>query len=140
MNPRDARRGRLIDFALPFDLPVGSSNRGVANLVAEGGGAVWGMVYQIRRSEARRLDRSEGVHRGFYRRMKTTIDLEGREQVEAFTYISANGRDGRLPSARYLGLIVNSAIYHQLPTPWVEQLRAWPLAKDEREQQQGDLF
>jgi cation transport regulator ChaC len=67
MNRRDACRGRLVDFALRFDLPVGASNLGVADLVVEHGSAAWGMVYQIRRSEARRLDRSEGVHRGFYR-------------------------------------------------------------------------
>jgi hypothetical protein len=72
--------------------------------------------------------------------MKITIDLEGRDQVEAFTYMSVNGRDGRLPAARYLGLIVDGAIYHRLPADWVEQLRAWPLAIDERDQQQGDLF
>ena len=140
MQPCDARRGCLRDFALRFDLAVGSGNRGVANLVSETGNAVWGVVYQISATECKRLDRSEGVHRGFYVRTQVKVELEDVDEIEAFTYTSSRGQTGRLPSARYLGLIVTGAIYHRLPGTWIDQLRAWPMAVDEREARQGKLF
>ena len=140
MQPRDVRRGCLRDFSLTFDLPVGPSNRGVANIALASGDEVWGVAYQISAADGRRLDRSEGVHRNYYQRVAVTIDVDGGGSVEAFTYSSPRGRRGRLPSARYLGLLVTGARYHQLPDPWLERLQAWPLAIDEREQRQRDLF
>jgi len=140
VQPRATWRGVLRDFELAFDLPVGPSNRGVANLALASGEEVWGAVYQIAQSSGQQLDRSEGVHRDFYRRTAVSIDLDGGQKIDAFTYTSKRGRSGRLPSARYLGLIVNGAIHHRLPVPWIDFLRAWPLAIDERSQHQGELF
>lgn len=140
MQPRAIRRAVLRDFELTFDLPVGPSNRGVANLVPASGKKVWGAVYQIAQSSGRQLDRSEGVQRDYYRRTAVSIDLDDDQQIDAFTYTSKRSRSGRLPSARYLGLIVNGAIYHQLPAPWIDSLRAWSLAIDKRHQRQGELF
>ena len=99
----------------------------------------WGVVYQIKVSAGRRLDRSEGVHRGFYQRRSVSITLENQRKMTAFTYVSRH-RPNRLPSARYLGLIVNGARYHQLPLEWIEHLSAWPLADDERIEHQAKLF
>lgn len=114
MQPSDARRAHLRNFAIKFDLAVGTGNRGGANIVSHPTCEVWGVVYQISRAQIRRVDRSEGVHRGFYRRIPVVITDDANE-IAAFSYASTRGRQDRLPSARYLGLIVNGAIYHGLP-------------------------
>lgn len=139
IQPRDARCGYLSGFDLRFDLAVGSGNRGVANLAHASGAMVWGVVYRINPTDGRRLDRSEGVHRGFYRRAEVSIAC-GDGMITAFTYHSPHGREERLPSARYLGLIVSGARHHGLPAAWIEQLTAWPLAIDERLASQRSLF
>jgi hypothetical protein len=55
--------------------------------------------------------------------------------IEAFTYRSEHGKPGRKPSRRYMGLLLTGSRELGLPAPWVERLRAWPLATDERDRQ-----
>ena len=140
IQPRDAQICHLSGFALAFNLPVGPSNRAVANLRRHSNKLTWGVIYEITAAEGRRLDRSEGVHRGYYQRLEISVTLASKRQITAFTYASGRGRSGRLPSARYLGLIVNGARYHELPSDWIEHLSAWPLAVDERIEHQATLF
>jgi len=140
MQPLEARRVLLPGFALKFDLGVGTSNRGVANVKPVADEDVWGVAYRIKRTDLRRLDRSEGVHRNFYRRIRVSVVPDTGAPLEAFTYTSNRGQPDRLPSARYLGLIVIGARHHGLPDQWIETLRAWPLAHDERKERQRELF
>jgi len=135
MQPLDTRIGVLECFELRFDLPVGPGERGVANVAPREGSEVWGALYLLAHREAERLDLTEGVHAGAYRR----LDIEVREpragRVAAFTYHSARGVAGRKPSRRYLGLILAGARHHGLPATYIQRLRALPLAVDEREDQ-----
>ncbi|MDA0823021.1 MAG: gamma-glutamylcyclotransferase [Proteobacteria bacterium] len=140
IEPSDTKVGRLTNYELKFNLPVGPGNRGVANIARGSDKQIWGVAYQITSTEGRRLDRSEGVQRDFYRRIPVTIELQDDHKLEAFTYASSCGRPGRLPSPRYLGLIVNGARYHGLPDHWIDRLQGWPLAVDERVAKQGTLF
>lgn len=90
------------------------------------------MVYAIDEAERTRLDRSEGVGRGFYRPLPIrTRDLAG-QCFEAWTYVSNRGVEGRKPSRRYLGLLLAGARYHGLPADYVTRLRTLELARDER--------
>jgi cation transport regulator ChaC len=135
MRPLETRVARLDDFELRFDLPVGPGERGVANVAARAGEHIWGALYRLTHPEADRLDRTEGVQHDAYRRLFVAARATDGVRIEAFTYQSSRGRDGRKPSRRYLGLLLAGARHHGLPTPWIERLRAWPLAVDEREQQ-----
>jgi cation transport regulator ChaC len=135
MEPLETRVGRLEGFELRFDLPVGPGERGVANVAALAGADVWGVVYLLSHADAERLDRTEGVQHGAYARLAVAVrDLAG-ETVNAFTYHSQRGREGRKPSRRYLGLLLAGARHHGLPDDYVARLRALPLAVDERETQ-----
>jgi hypothetical protein len=139
MRPERATCARLEGYRLVFDLPVGPGERGVANLRAEPGSEVYGVAYWLDFSDAGRLDRSEGVHRGFY--LRRGVDLDTPEgAVAAFTYVSGRGEPGRRPSQRYLNLILRGARHHRLPPNYIEELRGLPLAVDERERAQGELF
>lgn len=133
MRPLATRSGRLEDFALRFNLPVGPGERGVANLEPELRSHVWGVLYLLSPEEFDRLDRTEGVHRDYYRRVAVEVLTDGAERVEAFAYRSALATPGRKPSARYLGLLLDGARDHGLPTEWVRFLESFELAIDERE-------
>jgi gamma-glutamylcyclotransferase len=139
MAPTDTRIGRLEDFELSFDLPVGPGERGVANVIARAGAEVWGVLYQLSADEADRLDRTEGVPHGAYVRLTVSVaDIRG-EAIAAFTYQSGRGVAGRKPSRRYLGLILTGARHHGLPAEYVTRLRALSLAVDERDPPQLEL-
>jgi hypothetical protein len=135
MQPLATRIGVLHDFALCFDLPVGPGERGVANVAPRAGDQVWGALYQLTDADAERLDLSEGVPRGFYRRLEVAVITPDAAKVAAFTYRSEFSRPERKPSRRYLGLLLAGAREHGLPADYVERLRTWPLAVDERERQ-----
>jgi hypothetical protein len=93
------------------------------------------VLYQITPTDAERLDRSEGVHRGYYHRLAVPVRTQATAEIAAFTYRSEVSRPERKPSRRYLGLLLAGAREHGLPVEWIDRLRAWPLALDERERQ-----
>jgi cation transport regulator ChaC len=140
MRPQAARRARLDDFRLVFDLPVGRGERAVANLRHEPGELVCGVAWQISASDASRLDRSEGVHRGYYLRRQVGLWSDDADAFEGFTYVSRHGHAGRKPSARYLGLLLAGARHHALPEEWIRHLHSFELAVDERRDGQGELL
>jgi cation transport regulator ChaC len=132
MQPLAARAGRLADYRLHFNLPVGPGERGVANVEPETGAGVWGVAYLLSGDDGRLLDRSEGVHMGLYRRIEVAIRTDGHELLHAFTYRSARTRPGRKPSRRYMDLMLEGARAHGLPRAWIEELARTELAWDER--------
>jgi len=132
MRPLETRWGWLEGHRLCFELPVGPGERGVANVVPEPGARTCGVLYLLGAEDCERLDRSEGVHVGLYKRAPVEILVEGREALAAFTYRSSWGSAGRKPSPRYLGLLVEGARQHGLPAEYVAFLEAHPLAVDER--------
>jgi cation transport regulator ChaC len=140
MRPSEALAGRLEGWVLAFDLPVGPGERGVANLHPRPGDYVWGVLYAITPSEATRLDRSEGVHRGAYTRVQVAVVSRDGRSLPAFTYCSRRSDPTRKPSRRYLGLLLAGARDHGLPADYVEILRGLDLALDEREAGQQTLF
>ncbi len=132
MRPSTATWGCLEGYRLCFDLPVGPGERGVANIVAENGARTCGVLYRITPEEGERLDRSEGVQGGLYRRVAVVVTAAGPERVAAFTYQSPYESPGRRPSPRYMGLLLEGAREHGLPAEYVAFLRTFELACDER--------
>lgn len=128
MRPLEVRIGRLDGFELRFDLAVGEGERGVANLAAQAGAHVWGVLWRISQDGASHLDRSEGVHRGFYHRLSVEVTTPDGALLPAFTYQSPHGRLGRKPSPRYLGLLIAGAHQHGLPADWISRLQGFELA------------
>ena len=132
MKPHRSRVGRVDGYRLVFDLPIGTGERAVANLAPDSGEYVWGVAYELTSIDADRLDRSEGVHHGVYRRLPVEVVTEDEERIEAFSYASPHRAEGRKPSPRYRGLILTGARHHGLPGTWVRWLEALDLATDER--------
>ncbi|MDJ0850858.1 MAG: gamma-glutamylcyclotransferase [Myxococcota bacterium] len=134
MRPLDTRVAVLHGWRLVFDLPVGKGERGVANLLAVPGQHTVGVAYAISDEQARDLDRTEGVPRA-YRRVGVDLLTTDGAGFAAFTYVSPHRRMGCKPSRRYMGLLLQGARHHGLPGEWIETLRAFPLAVDERSPQ-----
>jgi cation transport regulator ChaC len=136
MRPRAVRRAYLDGHRVCFDLPVGPGERGVANLVADPAARTWGVVYLLSASACELLDRTEGVDRGFYRRLAVEVvadDGPHPERLAAFAYRGEARDPRRKPSARYLGMLLAGARELALPADYVAWLERFPLAIDERE-------
>jgi cation transport regulator ChaC len=137
MRPLDTRWGWLHDYRLCFNIPIGSGERGVANLEADPDARTCGVLYLLPAEEFDRLDHTEGVHLGLYRRIPVQVRSDGTERVAAFTYHSAMTLAGRKPSPRYMGLLLEGARHHGLPAEYVRYLESFALARDEREGASG---
>ena len=137
MQARATHPGWLDGFELRFNLPVGPGERAVANIELVPGARVWGALYLLTAADCARLDRSEGVPFGAYRRIDVEVRREGGGCCAAFTYCSAATRTDRKPSARYLGLMVEGARQRGLPDDYVHWLERFELAHDEREKPGG---
>jgi cation transport regulator ChaC len=133
IRPLAAERAFLDGYRLSFDLPVGPGERGVANLVAEAGARTWGVAYRLSADVCDFLDRTEGVHRGFYRRLPVDVVAGDGRRLAAFAYQGDARSAERKPSARYLGILLDGAREIGLPAEYVAWLEAFPLAVDERQ-------
>jgi cation transport regulator ChaC len=133
LAPLESHVAWVDDWELRFDLPVGPGERAVANLAAAPGARTWGVAYRITTADAARLDRTEGVDRGYYVRLAVAARRpEAADPLAAYTYQSPHGTAGRKPSARYLGIILEGARHHALPAAWIAYLERLELAVDER--------
>jgi hypothetical protein len=93
---------------------------------------VWGVAYEISVEECDRLDRTEGVHAGIYKRIAIDLVTFAEERLAAFTYQSGISVAGRKPSARYMGLLLAGARENSLPVSYVRYLESIELGRDER--------
>jgi cation transport regulator ChaC len=132
MSAHSVRRGWLDGFRLCFNLPVGPGERGVANVEPAPGTSICGALYLLTAPDCARLDRSEGVHVGAYVRITVDVRLDDGSRCGAFTYCSSRTQEGRKPSARYLGLMIDGARQRGLPDEYVRWLGSFELAHDER--------
>lgn len=132
MQPLATHSGWLDGFRLCFTIPVGSGERGVANVLADPGARTHGVVYQLHPADFERLDGSEGVSFGLYQRVAVTIRTPEHGALDAWTYQSSVIVEGRKPSPRYLQLLLDGARENNLPAEYVQYLHALELAVDER--------
>jgi cation transport regulator ChaC len=132
IQPLAARRGFVDGYRLCFDIPIGPGQRGVANLRAEAGFRTHGVAYLLSDAQCEHLDHTEGVHMNVYRRVAVRVVTGEATAVDAFTYQSALCDPTRRPSARYLNLLLDGALEHELPEEYVGFLESFDLALDER--------
>jgi len=137
MHPLATRRACLAGYRLCFNIPIGPGERGVANLVPDVGARTWGVLYLLTEEEFDHLDHTELVHLGVYERLAVDVAADGDALLPAFTYRSSRTREGRKPSPRYRGLLVQGAREHALSAEYIAYLESFDLAWDERNGNQG---
>lgn len=116
--------GWRVVFDKPPLVPIGES---FANLIADGESVAYGVAYEISSAALESIDLSEGVLLGNYVRTTTlVVPLAGGEPFEALTLLSDRRDDALMPSTRYMALLIEGALEHGLPAPYVDFLRAVP--------------
>lgn len=124
LSPRRAERALVpgwrrafVERGVPFIEPV------FAGLVEAPDDQCWGVAYELSAADAARLDGFEGSG---YVRVQVDAELGSGERVRSFAYASKNQMQGRKPSRRYMGLLVDGAREHGLPKHVIETLEAEP--------------
>ena len=113
-------RARLAGYRLAFTRYSSAEKGGVADIVAEPGASVWGVLYDIDAASLRALDEYEGAPRAYRRETLRVVDEAGVEH-EAVVYI-ANKTGDFAPSRQYLAQITRGAREHGLPDDYVRAL------------------
>ena len=128
MRKREIRFSRrehavLEGFRLEFN-KISSRNprEGYANIVKDPESVVEGILYEIKESDLRKLDRREG-YPSHYRRTRVYLKLDNGERVEAITYIAQPEKveSGLRPSKEYLSHLLRGC--DLLSEEYCEKLR-----------------
>jgi hypothetical protein len=106
-----------------------------ASIVADPAAKALGVAFEVDESDLVRIDWSEAVPLGSYRRIE--IEIAALTPMEdgpssAFTLTSDRRAARPGPSVRYMQLVIDGAIEHGLPAEWVEMLRAVPAYPETR--------
>lgn len=115
---------RLANYRLAF--PRSSLIRmcGVASIEPAIGHDVWGVVFELGKSDLKRLHASEGFETGRperenrYNWRQISVILNGAD-VEVGTYIAVRQKNPLLPNRAYVGLIQEGAMEHRLPRDYL---------------------
>ena len=123
--PMRAPGWRLVLDKPPL-VPIGES---FANIVRDAGAEVLGVAYEVSADALQTIDLTEGVLIGNYQRCAIEVlplAADDGEPLAAFTLVSDRHDSALRPSTRYLGLLIEGAIEHGLPSAYVEFLRGIP--------------
>ena len=119
---------RLDDYRIAFTRRSVRTGTGVADIVAEPGSTVWGVLYEIREGDVAILDRKEG-HGWAYVREPFTVRLESGGEQQAVAYTVRNKESSPVrPSRAYLSDVVNAARERALPPSYIRHLEAMATA------------
>jgi gamma-glutamylcyclotransferase (GGCT)/AIG2-like uncharacterized protein YtfP len=125
-------RARLPDHRLAFTRYSRPERGGVADIVADAGAEVWGVLWEIDAACIAALDDYEGAPHAYRRETVRVIDDAGAEH-DAMAYV-ANRTGSFPPSPQYLAIITEGARAHGLPEEYVRTLEElgtgkWELGK-----------
>jgi cation transport regulator ChaC len=123
--PARAAGWRLV-FDKPPLVPIGQS---FANIIAEAGAEVLGVVFEVSEANLRQIDLTEGVLVGNYQRVEvavTPLTAPSSATLTAFTLTSDHRDPALQPSHRYMELLIAGAREHGLPAEYIAFLRSIP--------------
>jgi hypothetical protein len=119
--PTESQAAHLPDWALRFNHPGAPPHEPVfASIDPQPGATVYGVAHAISPAEAAILDRFEQD----YHRVPVTLHLAGGTTVAGFAYRTDQPCPEGIPSARYLGLLLEGARAYALPAPLIAHLEA----------------
>lgn len=100
---------------------------GVADLVPDRTGEVWGGVFEVSEADVIRLDRSEGVYLkppAYQRITVKALCPSDNEWLSAFSYeVVAKAAEEIRPNASYMTVIVGGAVRWNLPQQYIDKLK-----------------
>ena len=96
---------------------------GKANIVPDGSGVVWGVLFELSEEEFLRLARFEG---GYSRKTIEVACLKPPARFSAETFVAKPDGLDLLPTSQYLQIILDGAREHDLPSGYQGQLAGTP--------------
>lgn len=100
----DLKPAKLKGFRLVFDIYSSSWRGGVADVVEDEAGVVYGAAYLLDEEQLEKLDKYEGVPHLYHRR-KVAVEVESTP-LEAFIYVGSSPRPSVKPSTEYVALMI----------------------------------
>ena len=97
---------------------------GVATIVRDFTGTVFGVLWEITSEDEKYLDHYEGVKYGLYEKRFIEVMSSSGSSFEALVYIATNNKSGR-PRENYLSKIVTGINDFGGHTSWKEEVEAW---------------
>jgi len=97
---------------------ISKDNSAKANLLAEDGNRVWGVVYRLPDQQVQNLDNVEGG----YQRINVIVEPVNGNKMPAVTYISDNRAADLLPYDWYKKIVLDGAQVHSLPTDYISTI------------------
>jgi gamma-glutamylcyclotransferase len=92
-----------------------------ANIEPRSGHQVWGVLYLVDADGIQKLDRMEGLGRGY--RAELLPVLAEAKSYQAYTYIGINLAEGLPITRAYSDMILQGAVHHQLAAEYCDWLR-----------------
>ncbi|HUS13486.1 MAG TPA: gamma-glutamylcyclotransferase family protein [Chloroflexia bacterium] len=121
VHPSQSSAATLAGYALRFAHPGLPPLEPVfATVVPAAGATVQGVAHHITTTEAALFDSFEPG----YHRVAVQVELVAGTLVPAFAYVSDEPGAAAVPSARYLGLLIDGAREYQLPAHFIAGLEA----------------
>ena len=131
--------GRLCGWQLVLDKPslfgVGGA---FANIVPRPSAQVLGVLFEVTEDDLAHIELTEGVLLRNYERVAVTVQpLRPRRapEVPAVTLVSSRRDPSRLPTQRYMDLLIAGAQEHGLPARYVAALRRVPTGAESATEQ-----
>jgi len=122
LAPISSQAACLAGYVLRFSQPgFAITEPAFANLEPEESGVVYGVLHELSGADKDRLDSIEGAQ---YLNLELEVEIDAGPKVIAQVYINPHPERGRIPSRRYLTLLVNGANHYGLPDPYVDGLQA----------------
>ncbi len=116
-------RARLPRHRIAFTRRSVRTGTGVADIVADEDGVVWGVLYELAEGELDALDRKEGAGWAYERREVTALTDDGSpHDAIAYVVISKSSTD-IAPSGMYLKGLIDAGRERDLPAAHLDAIR-----------------
>lgn len=119
-------KGRLRDYRLDFRRYSTGWRGGVADVVKDDGGEVWGIVYELTRADLKQLDAYEG-YPDVYTRFTASIDTPSRTLHDVEVYAVVTKQPFTAPATRYMQIIQRAALELGFPQSYRDYLAQVPV-------------
>lgn len=120
-------KAKLEGWALSFTRHSKRWQAGVADIVLQDNGVVWGALYKLTNTDLDALDRKEGNGR-HYQRIQVRVECEDK-QYSAFTYHVIKKLSNNIPtSIAYRDTMLTGANELSLPQNYIDKIASLPVS------------
>ncbi len=97
---------------------------GYGTVVADPGSTVHGVLWRLTEPDEAELDRYEDLAAGLYRKIDVAVVPDDGTAERTMIYVATDSAIGH-PVPGYQEQVVEAAVRHRFPAPYIESLRTW---------------